>query len=175
LPDIDSEIIALFNKADRVQKFSRKEQTRLRRYGNDTLFFRNNSFTFVVKDAKIITIELSTRDLRRFNRADSSEIARHAAEVSLQDKVTPTVFRITAYHFDTERNVKVSNLGSYPLTANNDISKLKKDVSFLVFIKNKLLEKLPSNAELGDVYCSVGRDKERKILFDQSEVQHLLA
>jgi hypothetical protein len=175
LLDIDAEIISLFNKSVRVKNFSRKERTRLRRYGKDTLFFRNNSFTFVVQNASIVTVELSSRNLRKFNSADSDEIARRAEEINLRYNPDSTVLRLAVYYIDAERNIKVSNLGSFPLTSRKDVSQLKMDSTFLAFIKNKLVEKFPQNTEFCDVYSNVGKGKEINHVFEQSEIQHLLA
>jgi hypothetical protein len=58
----------LFSKTNRIEKLSRKEKKRLLRYGEDTLFFRNHNFTFVIQNATIVTIEISAVDKRYLNK-----------------------------------------------------------------------------------------------------------
>ncbi|MBN2653126.1 MAG: hypothetical protein JXR63_12165 [Spirochaetales bacterium] len=68
---IDSFIAENFSKSKKVKGFSSHENKRLKRYGKDTLFFRNNDFTFVVQDARIKTIEISRGGLRHLNKDKS--------------------------------------------------------------------------------------------------------
>ncbi len=56
-----------FNDAEKVKKISKKENIRLKKYGNDTMFFRTNFFTFIVQNKQIVTIELSNKDMRYLN------------------------------------------------------------------------------------------------------------
>jgi len=71
--DLDNtEVPALFEKffseSKRVTKLNRKEKTRLKRYGDDTMFFRTSYFTFVVQNKQIVTVELSNRRMRVLNK-----------------------------------------------------------------------------------------------------------
>lgn len=71
--DWDLEMEAQFARCSRVKNLGRKERTRLDRHGRDTLYFRNTSFTFVVQDAAVLTVELSASDLRPENRLPVSK------------------------------------------------------------------------------------------------------
>ena len=67
--EVIDKIIQWFSSTNQIQNLSRKEQIRIKHYGNgkDTLFFRTNDFTFVVQNACIVTIELSNKNKRQFN------------------------------------------------------------------------------------------------------------
>ena len=64
----DTTIAELFSRTNRVKNFSPKELERLKRYGKDSMFFRTNSFTFVVQNATIVTVEICAKDSRYLNR-----------------------------------------------------------------------------------------------------------
>jgi hypothetical protein len=59
-----------FPSASRVQNLTGRERRRISKYGNgsDTLYFRNNFFTYVVCDGHMVTVELSDWDLRPLNQ-----------------------------------------------------------------------------------------------------------
>lgn len=63
-----------FNASDRVENLSTVERSRLKKHGNDTLYFRGNDFTFVVQDRTIVTIEISNKGFRHLNKVDIKEI-----------------------------------------------------------------------------------------------------
>lgn len=65
--DIEGQITRYFSTSNKVKNLSRQEKTRLLRYGQDTMFFRTSSFTFVVKNSVIVTIELSDKKMRHLN------------------------------------------------------------------------------------------------------------
>ena len=70
--DLDyTQVPALFDKffseSKRVTKFNRKQNTRLKRYGKDTMFFKTNFFTFVVQNGEVRTVELSNKNMRKLN------------------------------------------------------------------------------------------------------------
>ena len=94
--DINLAIINFFNGAVRHQNFSRKEKTRLKRYGKDTLFFKIDPLTFVVKDAKIITVELNRKDLRCLNKCSSVTILNHFEKRNKIHKKKPKLLRLAA-------------------------------------------------------------------------------
>lgn len=60
-------IAKMFSSTNLVKNLSRKERTRLKRHGDNTMFFRTSIFTFVVENAKIVTIELSDKNKRCYN------------------------------------------------------------------------------------------------------------
>lgn len=66
--EAESKIIEWFSHCNKIKNLSRQEKTRLNRYGKDTLFFRNNAFTFIVQNAAIVTIELSDKNKRNLNK-----------------------------------------------------------------------------------------------------------
>ncbi len=65
--DFDQELKLWFAKAKRTEPTSRKYQTRLKRYGKDTLYFFAPPFMFVVQSAMLRTVELASRDTRPLN------------------------------------------------------------------------------------------------------------
>jgi hypothetical protein len=66
--EAEQKIEEWFAKANRVFNLSRQERTRLERHGKDTLFFRLNAFTFVVRNSTIVTVELSDKHERHLNK-----------------------------------------------------------------------------------------------------------
>lgn len=67
-PDINGEIARRFNRATRITNLGAYEKKRMDRHGKDTLYFRADSFTFIVQDASILTVELSDRGMRHLNK-----------------------------------------------------------------------------------------------------------
>jgi hypothetical protein len=65
--DITDMFEKVFSRAQKVTKLSRKEKIRLKRHGEDTMFFRTNGFTFVIQNAQIMTVELSDKGTRHLN------------------------------------------------------------------------------------------------------------
>ena len=59
----------LFNRAQRVSKISDRQRKRLKKHGKDTLFFRDGELTFVVQDACIVTVEISSKGKRWLNKS----------------------------------------------------------------------------------------------------------
>lgn len=66
--DFEVELQTWFAKARRTEPTSRKYQTRLRRYGKDTLYFYAHPFMFVIQSAMLRTVELASRDTRPLNK-----------------------------------------------------------------------------------------------------------
>jgi len=58
----------IFNTTTKVKNLNRKEKIRLKRHGDDTMFFRTNMFTFVVKNKQVVTVELSGKNMRHLNK-----------------------------------------------------------------------------------------------------------
>ena len=65
--EIIKDITNRFFAANKIKNLSRQDNIRLNKYGKDTMFFRTNAFTFVVKNATIVTVELSDKNLRCLN------------------------------------------------------------------------------------------------------------
>lgn len=174
--DIDLAIIELFNNSTRHQNFSRKDKTRLRRYGKDTLFFRNGLFTFVVQNATILTVELNSRELRRFNRCSSNEILKYSNEICSIDKSAPASLRLVASTLDSSRLPKFLNLGSYPYQEGNGVTeKLKNDPDFIIHIKEKLAEKIVPGIQLVEILGFYGKNTKKFCIYDQLHVQNLFS
>ena len=66
--DINMEVAQWFNRSQRVTNLNGKEKDRVKRYGKDTLFFRADTFTFIVQNSRIITVEISDHYKRSLNR-----------------------------------------------------------------------------------------------------------
>ena len=58
----------IFKTANKVINLNRKEKNRLKRHGQDTMFFRTNGFTFVVQNAQVVTVEISDKNKRHLNK-----------------------------------------------------------------------------------------------------------
>ena len=65
---VDWVIKEYFEQASRVEALSRKDRLRMKRHGKDTIYFRQNDFTFVVQNATIVTVEISRRGNRYLNK-----------------------------------------------------------------------------------------------------------
>jgi hypothetical protein len=79
LPDDLYRFIALrFSNAKKVENLSKQEKLRIQRYG-ETLFFRQNNFTFVVQDSVIVTIEISDKGKRELNAKTNQTLERDSA------------------------------------------------------------------------------------------------
>jgi len=59
----------IFSTTTKVKNLNRCERKRLQKHGQDSMFFRTNAFTFVVQNAKVITVELSDNGKRHLNKA----------------------------------------------------------------------------------------------------------
>ena len=89
---VDEEIEHWFRRTRRVSNLKRNEKKRLKRHGQDTLYFRTSHFTFVVQDGVLRTIELSDTQMRHCNNKlpqlalankPRQKLARLAAEIHL--------------------------------------------------------------------------------------------
>ena len=67
IEDVYNKFENIFSTTSKVKNLNKKEKIRLKRHGGDTMFFRTSSFTFVVKNAKIVTVELSDKNMRHLN------------------------------------------------------------------------------------------------------------
>ena len=65
---VDDKIIEWFSHSQKVTTVSKHVKSRRKKYGQGTLYFRTNGFTFVVSDAKIVTIEISDKYMRHLNK-----------------------------------------------------------------------------------------------------------
>jgi hypothetical protein len=59
----------LFNDAVQFEPTG-KYRERQKKYGNSSLYFRNNEFVFVVENAKIVTIEIAAKGMRHLNNKE---------------------------------------------------------------------------------------------------------
>ncbi|MBL8817657.1 MAG: hypothetical protein JNL58_16645 [Planctomyces sp.] len=89
--DFDQELKVWFSKAKRTEPTSRKYQTRLKRYGKDTLYFFAPPFMFVVQSAMLRTVELASRDTRPLNnkRPISADDASCSDDSLIACELTP--------------------------------------------------------------------------------------
>jgi len=58
----------VFSSTSKVKNLNQKEKIRLKRHGEDTMFFRTSGFTFVIANAKIVTVEISDKNKRYLNK-----------------------------------------------------------------------------------------------------------
>jgi len=65
----------MFKAAQRVKNLNWREKMRIKKYGQDTMFFRTSGLTFVVKNATIVTVEISDKDKRYLNKVKHAQIA----------------------------------------------------------------------------------------------------
>jgi len=66
--NVIEEFEKIFMTASRVKNLKRKEQDRLKKYGQDSMYFRTHGFTFIVQNALIITVEISDKGKRYLNK-----------------------------------------------------------------------------------------------------------
>jgi len=65
--NLRAKLVSRFKSSHRVKNLSKQEKERIRKHG-PTLFFRQNSFTFVVADCRIVTVEISDKYKRYLNK-----------------------------------------------------------------------------------------------------------
>jgi hypothetical protein len=70
-----------FNAAYLVTNLDKHYRKRLRRYGEDTLFFKKDSFVFVVQNAVIKTVEIAENSKRDLNTTWRQELNNGLEEV----------------------------------------------------------------------------------------------
>jgi len=133
----------------------------MRRHGKDTLYFRADTFTFIVQGATIVTVEISDKNKRRLNKIKSNSqlhklsnkkdnIKNNAAELNIEnDKVIKKnvedikSIKVSAYCRDATGKIKTINLGTYQHTAPvEDFLKLIKSKTFAEYIGQKINEKI---------------------------------
>ena len=68
LTDLASSFAKCFMKADLVKNLTKKDLERLAKRGKDTLYFRTNGFTFVVQNGCVLTVEISDKAMRHYNK-----------------------------------------------------------------------------------------------------------
>ncbi len=76
-----------FLKSSRVININKFERKRLKRYGKDTIFFRNSDFTFVVYNKAIVTIEISRKEKRQLNKLSSNNVYKKKEENFIKNTV----------------------------------------------------------------------------------------
>lgn len=70
IDDARSLLIKMFNQSTRMRAKDRKHQARRKRHGDDTLYFHNPPFTFVVQDCALVTVEIGgDAEQRQLNKA----------------------------------------------------------------------------------------------------------
>lgn len=171
---VDGHVAEWFGKAQRAEPLSRRDHTRLRRHGDDTLFFRAPPFTFVVQSGAILTVELSDRGLRPLNRPERAAVetllnaadANASADAALMPgplprpaaaPAAPAVFRVTGHVRLPDGQTRRVNLGSYPLAqARGEPALLARDRGFHGHVRRRLAERVPPDWDLVAVFAGVG-------------------
>ena len=64
--DAITNIQKLFSECSKLKNLNKFEKQRVKKYG-DTIYFRRNTWTFVVSNQTLVTIEISGKDLRDKN------------------------------------------------------------------------------------------------------------
>ena len=181
--DIDVTIERRFERSCRVENLKSKDLNRLKKYGKDTLYFREIDFTFVVQNTTIVTIEVSSKDKRYLNKQakipDNINLVNCNSEnQSLQqDKSVPAnpCFKLTAYALCADGKIKAVNLGSYDSIRTNDwIGRLRKDEEFKREVIKRFVKKNPENS-IVSVLASLGaRGKKYEVFNEFDFIDYLL-
>jgi hypothetical protein len=83
---IDQIISDYFMRSERLTAFGRKYKTRLKRHGKDTLYFQADSFTFIVQNSTLLTVEISLAAKRYLNVNKAINVPCHNRDYSLNPK-----------------------------------------------------------------------------------------
>jgi len=73
-----------FSHSRCLVNLSHEDRKRIRRHNPETMFFRNNAFTFVVCDSAIITVEISDHGKRYLNQKTLSDVLQKECPVCPQ-------------------------------------------------------------------------------------------
>jgi len=60
-----------FNNSKKIKFVNTKLKIRQKKHGADTLYFKNNLFTFVVQNGTLVTTEISKEEERSLNKNDT--------------------------------------------------------------------------------------------------------
>jgi hypothetical protein len=180
---VDVAIATWFDKARRIHPKTRPYRNRLRRYGDDTLYFSAQPFVFVVQSAMLKTVELATWDTREKNKIEAppglvprsqpdgpavvqqdrslapsgAPVDRHALKLQ-----QPTRFRIIAYSSGEDGRIKTCSLGSCDARRYDyDPERLREDEEFQALVRERFEKKRPG-AALDSVWVHLG-EKGRKV------------
>lgn len=66
--EAEQQIIKRFPGCNRLKNFKNVEKKRIKKYPGVTLFFRDLEFTFIVQDAKLMSVEISREGKRHLNK-----------------------------------------------------------------------------------------------------------
>lgn len=66
--DIQDLLQRQLDRANLIKNFCVHLRARRRRYGTDTLYYRNETFTMVIKNGELVTVELAAKNQRHMNR-----------------------------------------------------------------------------------------------------------
>ena len=162
--EVDVEISKWFSRAKRVENISYKERMRFERHGKDTLLFRANELTFIIQDASIVTIEISSTDKRHLNK----KVPILSPQIHSTEKM-PIIkgvgrpysqpnFKIFAYASDEEGLFNSVNLGSYDFTGvKGDARLLEDDNNFVSEVLQRFQVKR-STWTLRAVFVQLGKN-----------------
>ena len=67
-------IIKRFPGCDRLKNLKQVEKLRVKKHPGVTLFFRDLDFTFVVQDAKLMSVEISRAGKRHLNKISEFQV-----------------------------------------------------------------------------------------------------
>lgn len=150
--DVDWAIAELLRQSGRVTNLSTEERKRLRRYGGDTMFFRNSSFRIVVRNGAVITIEISVKEKRALNHVERSENYGLGADEA--DSASPRwyVFMVVS---DPDRDWRIVECGWFDHEV--PLERLSTNRSFHRFLRHFLHERGLSSASCRGVMVSRGR------------------
>lgn len=66
--EVEASIARYFNTSNRLKNLGKHDLERMERYGQDTMFFRKNEWTFIVQNCQIVTCEISLKNNRHLNK-----------------------------------------------------------------------------------------------------------
>lgn len=70
----EQQIVKRFPGCNRVKNLKQIEKSRIKKYGGVTLFFRDLDFTFIVQDARLMSVEISRLGKRHLNKTEDKDL-----------------------------------------------------------------------------------------------------
>lgn len=95
LPDkgkLHSVLADWFNSSVLFNATGRRYDARRKRHGKDTVYFKKDPFVFIVQSARLLTVELGTKDKRHLNKYWEKKKAKRSVETKPIKEITCSVF-----------------------------------------------------------------------------------
>jgi len=145
--DLDTAIGSWFGKARRLHPKRGQYRARMRRYGEDTLYFFAPPFIFVVQSSVLRTVELGSRGTRELNRDGGRAVAREPEAPTRP----PERFRIVGWmvrdNGARNKSVKLGSIDAFRFAGRPE--RLRGDERFLQLARERFEAKCPGRELIG--------------------------